>query len=329
MNIEQNLDRILQAKNSIIRALQEKNSDIPDNTFINDIPTYIENLPTGGDEPSIPGNEIWYTSTGGNIIEPNLTYLEGNTLISNSYENGVGKLVFEKEINEVETSLFQDKSNLTTVTLPNTVNVINENAFRNTGLRNLVLPSNLHVIGSYAFNNCQNLTTIDLKNVVLIKNNAFENCGSLANLTIPKTVYHIEDFGFAYCYGLRNIVIPSNVYKLGGYAFYNIQKMESVKIEGKIPEIGNYTFYGNYNLRTISIPKTVTKIGSSAFNNCNKLEVIECYNPIAPSISTNTFKNLGTSVTNKILKIPANATGYDTGNWKTYVIDVGYTIQYM
>ena len=37
-------------------------------------------------------------------------------------------------------------------------------------------------------------------------------------------------------------------------------------------------------------------------------------------------KNQGTP---KVLRVPEGATGYDSGDWKTYVLNKGYTLEYI
>ena len=57
MNITDNLIRIKEGKDNIIKSLKNKGVDIADNTLINEIPTIIDNAEIGGgggDTPSQP-----------------------------------------------------------------------------------------------------------------------------------------------------------------------------------------------------------------------------------------------------------------------------------
>jgi hypothetical protein len=52
----------------------------------------------------------------------------------------------------------------------------------------------------------------------------------------------------------------------------------------------------------------------------------------APTIQSNTFSNIGTSVpsgTPKVLRVPEGAEGYDSGYWKSTLLDKGYTLEYV
>lgn len=84
-------------------------------------------------------NEIWYTTTDGNpitrveVVTPDGTISVGgseNTLISNTYENGIGKLIFDKPITILHgclpfmSSFFSSdvcQSNVSSITLPKNI----------------------------------------------------------------------------------------------------------------------------------------------------------------------------------------------------------------
>ena len=58
-------------------------------------------------------NKIQYTSTDGRIVLPLTQKMEdGNRIVSNTYKNGVGKMVFKDEITSIPNGLFADCANL-------------------------------------------------------------------------------------------------------------------------------------------------------------------------------------------------------------------------
>ncbi len=75
-----------------------------------------------------------------------------------------------------------------TVTIPDSVTTIGEEAFANcTSLTSVLIPSSVTAIGDCAFRNCTSLTSVSIPNSVTeIGATAFANCTSLTNVTIPK-----------------------------------------------------------------------------------------------------------------------------------------------
>jgi hypothetical protein len=78
----------------------------------------------------IPNNEIWYTSTDGEIVEPNTPSEFNVSIISNTYENGQGIITFDGDVTTIGGSAFRYCSGLTSVTIPDSVTTIGEKAFR-------------------------------------------------------------------------------------------------------------------------------------------------------------------------------------------------------
>lgn len=109
-------------------------------------------------ELSIPNNQIWYTSSDGNVVEPNNTNVFGATIISNEYDNGKGVITFDGDVTTIGVWAFRDCDSLTSVTIGDSVTTI----------------------GHYAFEGCESLTSVTIGNgVTTIGNGAFWDCDSL------------------------------------------------------------------------------------------------------------------------------------------------------
>ena len=211
-----------------------------------------------GDEATITG----YTGPAKNIVIPSELGGKPVTVIGNE--------------------AFQEKTTITSVTIPEGVTSIEDYAFENcTSLTEVKIPKGVKSIGEAAFGNCSSLTEVTIpKSVTSIGDAAFYNCDAL------KTVYYggsqtdwgkisigsdndpllkaeiicaiQESNGFAYTVtgdeatitgytgSAKNIVIPS---ALGGKP---------------VTAIADKAFYG-YKTPNIYIPKTIKKIGEDAF----------------------------------------------------------------
>ena len=111
-------------------------------------------------------NEIWYTSSDGQIVTPNdQTAFGGANIVSNEYDEGKGKgcITFDRELTSIGLMAFYKCSSLTSITLPSGVTSIGNYAFYNcSSLSSITLPNGVTSIGTSAFFACTNLTSITL-----------------------------------------------------------------------------------------------------------------------------------------------------------------------
>ena len=199
---------------------------------------------------------------------------------------------------------------LTSVTIPNSVTSIGEEAFFGcTGLTSITIPTSVTSIGDYAFSNCTGLTSIDIPNsITSIVNRMFYGCTGLTSITIPNNITSIGGGAFSGCTGLTSITIPNSVTSIGGSAFYGCTGLTSITLPDSIGgAIGSQTFTNCTGLTSITIPKGVTSIGEWAFCGCSSLTSVTIPTGVT-SIEANAFRECTglTSVT-----IPKSVTSID------------------
>ena len=245
-------------------------------------------------------NEIWYTSTDGAIVTPADAF--GVEIISNTYNNGLGRIVFDGKLTEIGEYAF-GWCKLETVTIPYSIERIDSHAFAyNYNLKSINIPHGVKAIGYGAFHNSK-IETIKIPDSIIgFDANAFTGCQYLRNFegkfasdngrclidngkiiayaggsgttyTIPNEVTTI---GFAAFEGLHleNITISDNVNIIGERAFENCMWLTSVAINDGVTSIERDAFYNCSSLTDVDLGESVEYIGPQAFCYCSNLETI-------------------------------------------------------
>ncbi|WP_308617614.1 leucine-rich repeat protein [uncultured Eubacterium sp.] len=119
--------------------------------------------------------------------------------------------------------------------------VKNVGGFQNCGrLEVLTIPQTVQYISTNAFKNCRSLKKISLGGVKCVSNRAFENCTSLKEIDYGN-VTSIDERAFYYCSGIEEINIPSTVTEISHNAFYNCVGVKKIIINGE-KRIGSQVF---------------------------------------------------------------------------------------
>lgn len=137
------------------------------------------------------------------------------------------------------------------------------------------LPETLTTIGNNAFTWCQNLGSVSLPEAVTtIGKGAFASCGSLTSVTLPTTLTEIGDYAFSYCIWLPSISLPETITALGKYAFEGCEKLTEVNFPANLATIGNGAFSKCTGLTSVSLPETIVEVCDSTFTGCTALASI-------------------------------------------------------
>ena len=166
---------------------------------------------------------------------------------------------------------FYDCTDLKSITIPNSVKKIGENAFfACTGLTSITIPNSVTEIGKWAFKDCTSLTSITIGNSVKkIGEGAFSRCTGLTSITIPNSVKKIGSCTFRNCTGLTSINIPDSVKNIGEGAFSRCTGLTSIVVSkgNKVYDSRNDC---NAIVRTVTI-SNVRKVNRSNFGIVNCL----------------------------------------------------------
>ena len=240
-------------------------------------------------EVQIPNNEIWYTSTDGEVVMPYVTDAFDANIVSNTYRNGKGVIKYDGDVTTIGYEAFRYCSSLTSVTIPNSVTLIEKGAFVGcssltslygkfasadnrcwvvngvlehfipAGLTTYTIPDGVTEIGYVAFSGCSNLTSVTIPDgVTTIGVCAFRDCQSIASVTIPDNVTTIGDGVFLSCYNLTEFK--------GKFAEDNGRILV---VDGTL-----IAFAPSCGAKEYTIPDSVTIIEMSAFRDCQSLTIV-------------------------------------------------------
>lgn len=123
-----------------------------------------------------PNNVILYKTNTGTIIsrEPvkwrNYIYFaygeneEVANIVSNTYsEEGIGKIVFDKDLRAIASGAFFNSKYLTSISIPSGVTEIGAHAFEGcSSLTSITFPSSVTTIGDYALEGCYSLISVTI-----------------------------------------------------------------------------------------------------------------------------------------------------------------------
>ena len=148
-------------------------------------------------------------------------------------ENGVEKIGYGAFYNCTELKKVVSSYGRSTVedTFPDTLKVMRNSAFRNTGLVNIDLPDSLYRLGVYTFMQCRSLASVTFGSAIhYVGTSCFDGCTSLTTIEMP-SVFFIGTNTFRGCTSLESVDLHSQTF-ISPEAFDGCTALASVTIPG-------------------------------------------------------------------------------------------------
>lgn len=264
----------------------------------------------------------------------------GNVYLGKNYIQYKGtmpantNITLEEGTLSIASNAFNSKSQLKSITIPNTVQFIGLNAFSGcTGLTNISIPESLNkdlyknpsaslrtpnvVVSDTIFSTsyspfyssaCTGITTVNWNAV-----NGYGGSGSGANTFLG---------GGSCLPNLATVNFGSNVENIPNYLCHGLKKITSISIPSSVKYIGSNAFNGCTGLTSFTIPETVKKLNRYILSGCTGITVLN-YNAISCIRTDSETGETGINTTNNIWGTTSNLTTVNIGN-QVQVIPCGF-----
>ena len=199
-----------------------------------------------------------------------------------------------KKVTSIGYKAFENRTSLTSVTIPDSVTDIGFQAFHNcTSLKSVTIPASVTTIDNYAFGyfyDANKETKIDGFTINYTKNtaghlyaaqNGFTDEACLINeLQDDGTVIITKYAGNDTVFEIPSEIDGKKVTGIGNRAFQNSTSLTNATIPDGVTHIDECAFQGCSSLTDIALPDSLAIIDSYAFNNCAMLTSITIPNGV-------------------------------------------------
>ena len=248
-------------------------------------------LPGAADAYDFVVDGIYYNINGNNVTVASSPYssrYSGDVIIPETVSyDGVTYAV-----TAIDNEAFWGCSDMTSITIPNSVITIGNETFRYcSGLQDVTIPSSVTSIGNGAFCWCRGLTSVTIpRTVTSIGINPFWGSSSITSITVENGNPNydsrdncnaiIETATNTLITGCLNTVIPDSITVISYFAFSCCNGLTSVNIPNTVTSIQYRAFHGCDDLLSVTLPNSVILIGELAFNDCSSLETLSIPNSV-------------------------------------------------
>lgn len=222
-------------------------------------------------------DEVVVSSYSGRVTIPSTVTYGGTTyqvtaigMLAFAYCTNLTQVTIPNSVTLIGLAAFGACSGLVSITLPNSLTYIDESAFAYcTGLKYIAIPNSVIDVGEGLFYLCTGLEGVSLSNsMTYIGDSMFQGCTSLKKVTIPNSVERIGMDAFGRCSSLTSVTIPASVEEIDLYAFESCPNLTSVACLATTPPIVEYNAFDDdtYQNCKLIVPSSALRAYITADN---------------------------------------------------------------
>ncbi|MDE6018720.1 MAG: leucine-rich repeat protein [Muribaculaceae bacterium] len=194
-------------------------------------------------------------------------------------ENGITSTSIKEGTVSLAENLFQFNSGLSSISLPESLRIIGNEAFYSTGLTSTPEMPCVERIGNNAFQFCSNLTRVTIpESLKSLGFNVFYGCGAVwrldYNATDCETEYGVFNFSYNNPNRLEKITIGPNVKRLPAGIYDYSADITDVTLPESVEIIADQAFFYAKGLQTVNVPGKIKSLGGNVFGECSSLRSV-------------------------------------------------------
>ena len=225
-----------------------------------------------------------------------------NAIISNdTLKIGCQKSIIPQGVTSIEDSAFENCTSLESITIPESIIHIGQNAFYNTGIYNndsnwdkgilyidkcLIAVKEIkqcELIDRHLYESYPRKCRIK-EGTLVIGEYAFKDCTHFTSITLAKSILTIGDYAFKGCHSIKSITIPNNIEYIGYGAFKDTELYENESYwDNGVLYIDNCLIKAKTSISECLVKENTVIIANGAFASDNS--------NISPSLVSITIPN--------------------------------------